>query len=426
MNQLPRLLSGAALAALLLPSTPASAFFEDLCYVPGGGLMQCLPLPANCAPSDDSQACRAGAVAQAAAVGNQTAGGRSMVHVDATYFLAQAVGFDPEAAHWIAAYDEATDLGRYVPADRDGVPVVDPALCDGSAGQPAECADVSALIDGVTRNNMATGGIALHFIAPNNPAGDPLDGLAPHVDDPFHEVALVNFRRWAFAAVPACVGGLTEQSPAGDFATGGQCADLTADSSLDGQVPVLGAIDQGVPMSVPLGEQILQQGAAPADDVLVGDIAGLTGPAVAPWARMGVYLHVLQDRISHHICGDVSTYEGPIAPEQDFLVAYDGQECAQPIHVLRHVWEVGVPQAELDAQDRTTGAALAATYDELFALAQQLGVARSAASRAAYRQGILTQIGTALEIADPMTRQDTLASRMAARGFAMLRGYLAP
>ena len=42
------------------------------------------------------------------------------------------------------------------------------------------------------------------------------------------------------------------------------------------------------------------------------------------------------------------------------------------------------------------------------------------------RQGILTQIGTALEIAYPMTRQDTLAGRMAARGFAMLRGYLAP
>src|SRR5436305_15110211 len=47
--------------------------------------------------------------------------GRSMIHADSTYFIAQALGYRADVAYWIAAYDEVTDYGQYIPIDQCGV-----------------------------------------------------------------------------------------------------------------------------------------------------------------------------------------------------------------------------------------------------------------------------------------------------------------
>src|SRR5215217_5471567 len=47
--------------------------------------------------------------------------GRSMVHAESTFFIAQALGYRSDVAYWIAAYNEVTDYGQYVPIDQCGV-----------------------------------------------------------------------------------------------------------------------------------------------------------------------------------------------------------------------------------------------------------------------------------------------------------------
>jgi hypothetical protein len=49
-----------------------------------------------------------------------------MLHADATYFLAQALGFRSDVAYWIAAYNEVADLNRYAPIDQSKRP---PKMC---------------------------------------------------------------------------------------------------------------------------------------------------------------------------------------------------------------------------------------------------------------------------------------------------------
>ena len=57
-------------------------------------------------------------------------GSRSMLHTDATYFIAQALGYSPEAAYQIVSYNQATDLGVYQPFDETGHRLVPLATCE--------------------------------------------------------------------------------------------------------------------------------------------------------------------------------------------------------------------------------------------------------------------------------------------------------
>src|SRR4051812_24053538 len=41
--------------------------------------------------------------------------GRSMIHMDSTYFIAQALGFRSDVAYWIGAYNENSDYAQYAP-----------------------------------------------------------------------------------------------------------------------------------------------------------------------------------------------------------------------------------------------------------------------------------------------------------------------
>lgn len=382
---------GLTLAAIAAPQL-AHAFAEDVCYAPGGGpIVTCMPLPAVCEPAGTtSNACLAAILA----VGAQQTdydGGRSTVHTDVTYLLAQAVGFSSMDAYWIAAYDEATDLGAFEPRDNNSQVV---------AGGALATADIS----GVVRGDFPTGGVLLHFIAPYNggSATPPaINGLAPDPRDAKHEPTLANLRAWALAASsaawPFCTAGLTVQSSAGDYGTGASCYAPT--TSIMGSIAAVGAV--AVPIPTQTGLQIVRDTDglptvhSPQFDALVAaDGAHDASAQHASDARIGVYLHVLADRITHHVCTDQSVIAGPNA--SGFQIAMTNPDCDQPIHLLRHVWETGVDVSTLDAKDQTTRAMLSTIYDELINLARARGVLRGGADSAMSKATYLAQLAPAL------------------------------
>jgi len=412
--------AAAALAAgaVLVQPRAAHAFAEDLCYAPGGGpLASCGPLPEVCRPAGtDTAACKAALVAVVARQRNASDGGRSSVHTDVAFLLAQAVGFSPTDAYWIAAYDESADLGAFEIRDNDSLAVGGGALA-------------TANVSGLVRTDAMSGGVLLHVIAPYNhglttppPA---VDGLHPDPTDAATEPTLANFRAWALAAPgaarPACTAGLTVQSARGDYATGAAC--FAAGTPIQASIRLFGPLD--LPFATQAGAQLVQDSAtpvrAPGFDALVAtDGAHDASPAHAADARLGVYLHMLADRISHHVCTDRSVISGPSA--SGFFVDLTGAECAQGIHLLRHAWETGVDYARLLPQDRTTLAMLQAVYQELVGFARARGVLRAGADRPATQAAYTGELARALQTLQAADRVAAIDAVGCAHGLAPLPG----
>src|SRR6266498_1573969 len=107
-----------ALLFCLLVAASAHAFLEDICLPrrAGQGALSWCVRPTCRPPFSPNRACPAQTLDFAT-----IKPGRSMVHADSTYFIAQALGYRADVAYWIAAYDEVTDYGQYVPIDQCGV-----------------------------------------------------------------------------------------------------------------------------------------------------------------------------------------------------------------------------------------------------------------------------------------------------------------
>ncbi|HEX7840283.1 MAG TPA: hypothetical protein VF469_22550 [Kofleriaceae bacterium] len=405
-------------AALLARPHEAAAFFEDVCYAPGGGpITTCAPLPDACRPAGTAtSACKAAIIAVTARRRNASDGGRSSIHTDVTFLLAQAVGFSATDAYWIAAYDESTDLGSFAPRDNHSMPVGDGALA-------------TANVSGLVRTDANSGGVLLHVIAPYNhglptpPAH--VDGLHPDPTDAATEVTLANFRAWALAASsaakPACTGGLTVQSAAGDYATGATC--YATGTPIRTSVSLFGPLD--LPFATQAGPQLVQDSSTPVlapdfDSLVATDGAHDASAGHAADARLGVYLHMLADRISHHVCADRSVISGPSA--SGFFVNLTNSDCAQPIHLLRHAWETGVSYAQLAPQDRTTLAMLSSVYQELVAFARARGVLRPGADTTATQAAYTAELARALEKFAAQDRIAALDAVGCAHGLSPLPG----
>jgi hypothetical protein len=412
------MLSVALVGAIVTRPGDAHAFAEDLCYPQGGGpVVNCTPLPEVCRPAGkQTNACKAAMIAVAARQRNASDGGRSSVHTDVTYLLAQAAGFSATDAYWIAAYDEAADLGSFAPRDNNSMPFGNGAFA-------------TANVSGFVRTDAQVGGPLLHVIAPYNGGLDTpppgVDGLHPDPDDAATEVTLANFRAWALAASsaarPACTAGLTLPSAAGDYATGPAC--FTAGTPIRTSISLFGPID--VPFTTQSGPQIAQDSTPPIyapdfDALVAADGARDPSPGHAADARLGIYLHMLADRISHHVCGDHSVISGPT--NDGFFVNLTNSECAQPIHLLRHAWETGVDYALLAPQDRTTLAMLQSVQQELVAFARARGVLRAGADSPAVQAAYTAQIAAALQKVAATDRVAALNAIGCSRGFAPFPG----
>lgn len=405
-------------AACGLYPEPVAAFSEDLCWESNGsGVVACTPLPPECEPAGTvSPACTARATALFAAASGY-AHARSALHADATHLLAQAVGFAADDAYWIAAYDQAVDLGSYEPVDRHAVPVGGGALA-------------TATIDGLVRTNLGDGGVFFHFIAPRAPrSGDPqpVDGLHPDLDDAGTEGFLVHLRAWALegsgTARPACADGLSSDTGS-DFALGLSCflRGSGQPAQIDASISTFGV--QSVSFQVATGSQLLLSAGQPGGPLYAESFDALVGGGAtrSANARLGIYLHALGDRISHHVCTDRTLLTGPTGPLRNFSVAMDNSDCTQGLHALRHVWEIGVDQSLLEAPHRTLRAGLESIYDELLAFAQLRGVARPQASETGYRNAWLAGLEADLSIIDGSERLDALSLRACAAGWPAFPG----
>jgi hypothetical protein len=430
--------------------TRAFAYAEDACPVLSSGWINC---STNLCPDPESEFIVCETIGMlttvvSQAVRNPTPGGRrSMVHFDATYYLAQAAGLTPRDAYIVAAYAEAPDLGSYVHRGRDGAIVIDPADCTGEAPDPL-CMLNTPVLGGLDRNNFTGGGTFYHFQAPLE--GSVIeDGLHPDVDDADALLFVHHVRRWLYGEGPLCVGGLTDQSAQGNYASGQHCfvSESREPSILLGRIPFV--TELGFLGFADWVSEIHEQ--AIVTDPYTGELTPAStmeayiDPEDVPLARLGIYLHALGDSISHHRCNDDSILHGPRAADAgvilvnplvgtlyqvivamnpdylvqfitdptlfvdpDFFYEFSTRECDQLSHANRHTWETGTSQANLEPTNQTTEAGLQATLDELQRFAEFYLVPDTGALNAQQNQTLLADLLTSLETQDAAQRIDAV------------------
>jgi len=387
MGMKPRTLPGhlltttLALSTVLFASSSAMAFSEDLCLQPNGAggndIVNCMDA-AHCGPNAEEHThCRVNSVMDAAqAMGN----GRSIVHTDLTHFMAQAIGLRGDVAYWLAAYNEIVDANTYIPFDMYGDPADETGMY------------TTATLNGWSRQNPNAGGFTYHFPAvfkytasassrfpgAANPSYA-VDGTHPHLDDAVSEGMLYHLRSWALTSQRqgSCVNGFTVYDSAlKSFFSASQCwrpNDLALKTVpgavpkwIQGMMPTFTVVGGAqLPFASYSGTDIVQY-TPPAnmggqitdvrfDNELGSILSGSSGvlfedsdpdaPVPASIVRMGMYLHVLQDRISHATCGDASTVNEPDTTGY-FHFNYSPAECTQDQHAVRHYEEIGFPPAQ--------------------------------------------------------------------------------
>lgn len=399
--------------ALFTLTQPAYGFFEDLCLPRRKGeppLYWCVN--PNCLTQPNPNV----ACIQQAIDFATVAPGRSMLHADSTYFLAQAVGYRADVAYWIAAYNEVTDYTQYVPIDQCGNQAAnDYTLQNGTSTQqtsPNTGRDyITAQFNGFQRTNANTDGPLDHYVLSFSPNGQgtdahgamgvqalyplyyPRPGYPVHIDTTYQKT-LANLRQWAMlpdANDPGllCTVGLLNADGTGCL-TGGDIV---------GSVPLLMNNPNAVFtfQNVHLGRKVLNIDSAgnityyPQLASWLADPAKTTGklwkspkptPVPVQLARLGLYLHILQDTSSH------STYCGDAAPtppggcDSGTYMFMNGNNvnlsfsasCATGPHLAGHVQETGTNTNPLPLRDYV---ALNNTLDELIvfgnAIAKQQG-----------------------------------------------------
>lgn len=387
-----------------------NAFLEDLCLprnANDGTLSWCVN-PNCAADTSPNRACP-----QQLADFATIQPGRSMIHMDSTYFLAQALGFRTDVAYWIAAYNEVSDYSQYVPIDQCGVQAANPASI--AAGTTLGTAPnsgrdyITAQFNGFVRTNLNTDGPLDHYVVSFSPNGQgtdvhgaggvqalypfhyPKPGYPVHIDDVYQKT-LANFRQWGMLPTEEpgllCVVGLT------DPASGG--ARCLAGATVQGAVPLIVPSDRGIPFNVPSGPKVLDYAAANGGQPEItyydqlrswlDDEQKTTGklwqepvpvPVPVQLARLGLYLHSLQDTSSH------ATYCGDDAPSPpgggdpgtymamaggNVQVSF-GSSCATGPHLASHVQETGTGDAPLPLR---VYVALNNTLDELIVFGNEV------------------------------------------------------
>jgi hypothetical protein len=373
----------------LLFAAPASAFLEDLCLPrrPGQAALTWCVRPDCPTPN---RACPAQLLDFAT-----IKPGRSMIHADGTYFIAQALGYRADVAYWIAAYDEVTDYGQYKPIDQCGVQ---------ASAQNSGRNYITAAFNGFVRTNRNTDGPLDHYVLSFSPNGQgtdvhgaggvqalyplhyPQPGYPVHIDDTYQKT-LANLRQWAMmpSSEPGllCTVGLTT-SDGKDCLTG---------LNITGAVPVITRNVSGIPLNVPAGKKVLNYDANTGQTVYYEQLGAYlrdpqqtTGtlwkdpvpvPVPVQIARIGLYLHVLQDTSSHATyCGDAApTPPGGCDPGSYMFMGSNavrfsfGDSCAAGPHLASHVQETGTGDDPLPLRDYV---ALNNTVDELIAFGNEV------------------------------------------------------
>jgi hypothetical protein len=386
IRSISKLASVLVVAGLAVPR-PARAFLEDLC-TKNGKIQTCIRPFSACKEKKSlpNRACPAQVVDFAV-----IPPGRSMIHADSTYFLAQALGYRADVAYWIAAYNEVEDYASYAPIDQ----------CGGQATSTnSGSAYITAAFNGFQRTNAATGGPLYHYVvnySPNGAGTDvhgaggvqsaypfhyPTPGYPARIDD-IYQGTLYNQRQWAMqpGGGPGllCTAGFTVPNGASNF-SGSTCL---ASVAISGTVPAVEGRAAGAQINVQSGPKVLDNsnGTVLYDQLAsyLNDktktqgtlwLAPTAPPVPVQVARIGLYLHTLQDTASHStFCGD----DAPSPPGGSDVGTFMslgskgvqlsfGTYCATGPHIAGHVQETGTGDQPLPLRDYV---ALNMTIDEL-------------------------------------------------------------
>src|ERR1044071_1013323 len=189
---------------LLLGPVTAQAFLEDICLPrpkrPGQEAITWCIRPECPKPFSVNRACPA-QLADFATIRP----GASTIHGEGPYFIAQALGFRSDPAYWIAAYNEVTDYGEYLPIDQCGVE---------ASKENSGSNYIAAEFNGFVRTNTNTDGPLDHYVVNFSPNGQgtdvhgaegveslyplhyPKPGYPLRIDDTYQKT-LANMRAWA-------------------------------------------------------------------------------------------------------------------------------------------------------------------------------------------------------------------------------------
>ena len=404
----------------LFATSFAYAFGQDVCFAPEENtttnqIVNCIGVGQNCRTSHLSHAmeklCRLAATRDSlnGLNGSTVVGGRSLVHTDATYIMAQLIGFTPWQAYEMAIYSEATDQSFYTPFAQNGSQLLsneelDTCQAGWSDTMSRNCLLTTPEVNGLSRFNASTGGMWLHLHARYSEDGQalptlpfPVDYLAPEYAK--SEKLLNDFHAWVFDQKSSmCVYGITQNKDSNS------CAEATAIIESPVNLGPLKIAKLSIPFVTPLGTFVIndneQNGKSP---VLAEDdsLQSYLSPQEAAYAKMGIFVHALADRYSHHMCSDRSYFFQ--AADDNYHTVFCNPYCAQGSHFLWHVWEQGTAQndANLDTNFQTIRPALDAVYTQLLSYAQHRGIRIQTLID---RDTLINRLTAVLSIYDPSER----------------------
>lgn len=356
----PQLITWCAVLLFSYIMFPASAysFSEDICYeFVDESKTTINPLPFNCwditckdsAPNyNPKRPCATtGLETYINAAFQDKYHGRNLLHFDVVWLLARMLGMPKADADKLAAYSEATDLGTYTHYDYLGNPISGSTTDD---------------IYGVQRTNAATLGFWFHF-----PPWYRLSGMTQTTSSltyttpdgvsspwPAQEAPLTHLRAWAFGKRDSvCEFGITSDvsiDTAACINNGGGA------KTLDFTFPIVNPYRPGDIAT--LDWQRIQQKAegdtscVTTDNTTVHDtcyISGYDAARMGTLEALGIYLHVMDDRLSHYACNDASSID--TLPSGNFRLRY-ADSCGSATHAVLHYNETGhspVPERSLNA-----------------------------------------------------------------------------
>jgi hypothetical protein len=424
---------------MLLGHASAHAFGVDVCFnAPDSGeppIRNCIGVEEICRTSNlipqEQLACRVAATSDSVSglTGSSTIiAGRSLVHSDATYLMAQMIGYTPWQAYQVMIYNEATDQSDYYPFNQAGAQILSDSeisQCRSTwgRGMARRCLVITQVMSGIYKFNDESGGMLLHLHARLSPDGEPPPALAYPTDyrsaanAPF-EPLVMNLRDWAFdRRANACVGGILARN-------NGQatrpCESNNRVLNSPQSLYAAGISLLKVPFSSTLGT--LKINDDERGDVLATDrsFQSYITPHQVSFAKLGIYLHTYADRVSHHMCTDRSWFLREASG--DYTSEYDSVACAQGSHFLWHSWEQGTEQegGNLEPQFQTIRPALEAVYADLLENARLRRLTLRAGVDA---PALIDRLVSVLAIYDPATRLDAMVALMDEKGVLPLPGH---
>jgi len=420
---------------------PAHSFGQDVCFnAPTSGLepiRNCVGVEESCRTSNLTPAqavtCRAEAFQDSLSGlngSNGIIGGRSLVHSDSTYLMAQIIGYTPWQAYQIAIYNEATDQSDYVPFDQSGRQLLDDnaiSQCrsDWGLGMPRDCLIITKEMNGVSRFNDESGGMLLHLHARYSPDGQeppviglPADYLSP--ENAPYEPILTNLQDWALdRRQDACVSGILAFHQGGSSASK-PCEVRDRVITSPQSVFALGFPQLQIPFSSNLGRLIIHDDGQ--SQVLATDrsFQNFLTPHQVTYAKLGIFLHAYADRVSHHMCTDRSWFQRQISGHYDSN--YDQVYCAQGSHFLWHAWEQGTDQhdANLEPEFQTMRPALQGTGSQLLEHARSRQLPLKSGFNVA---ALIDKLVEVLSVSDPKSRLDSMVTLTEGYGALPLPGH---